>query len=49
VLYVDDVNIFAGSVHTIKEHAEALLVGSKKNDLEEVNTDKTKYMVMYRD
>jgi hypothetical protein len=34
-----------GSVHTVKENAEALLVATKETGLE-VNTDKTKYMVM---
>jgi len=37
-----------GSVHTIKENAEALIVASKEIELE-VNADKTKYMVMSRD
>jgi predicted ABC-class ATPase len=36
------------SIRTIKKHAEALLVGSKKTGLE-ANADKTKYMVMSRD
>jgi hypothetical protein len=27
--YADDVNIFGGSVHTVKENAEALIVASK--------------------
>ena len=44
----DNVNILAESVHTVKEHAEALIVASKEIGLE-VNVDKTKYMVMYRD
>jgi hypothetical protein len=48
VVYADYVNILGGSVHTVKESAEALLVASKKFGLE-VNTDKTKYMVMSRD
>ena len=43
-----DVNILGGSAHTVKENAEALLVPTKEIGLE-VNTDKTKYMVMYRD
>jgi hypothetical protein len=43
--YVDDVNMLGGNVHTVKENAEALLVGSKVIGLE-VNADKTKYMVM---
>jgi hypothetical protein len=37
-----------GSVHTVKENAEALIVATKKTGLE-VNADKTKYMVMSRD
>jgi hypothetical protein len=37
-----------GSVHTVKEHAEALVVATKEIGLA-VNTDKTKYMVMSRD
>ena len=46
----DDVNtsILGGSVHTIKENAEALVVASKEIGLE-VNADKTKYMIMSRD
>jgi len=37
-----------GSVHTVKENAEALVVATKEIGLE-VNTDITKYMVMSRD
>jgi len=48
VAYVYDVNILGGSVRTIKENAETLLVASKEIGLE-VNTDKTKCMVMSRD
>jgi hypothetical protein len=48
LVYADDVNILGGSVHTIKENAEALILASKKTELE-VNADKTKYMVMSRD
>jgi hypothetical protein len=44
LIYADDVNILGGSVHTIKKNTAALLVGSK-----EVNADKTKYTVMFRD
>jgi len=47
-VYADDVNILGGSVHTIKENAEALIVASEEIGLE-VNTDKTKYVVMSRD
>jgi len=39
-------NILGGSVHTVKENAEALRVASKEIGLE-VNADKTKYMVMF--
>ena len=42
LVYADDVNILGGSVYTIKENAEALVVTSKKIGLE-VNADKTKY------
>jgi len=48
LVYADDVNILCGSVHTVKENTETLIVASKDNGLE-VNTDKTKYMVMSRD
>jgi hypothetical protein len=43
--YADDVNILGGSVHTVKENAEALVVATKEIGLE-VNADKTKYMIM---
>ena len=46
--YADDDNILGGSIHTVKENAEASLVVTKENGLE-VNADKTKYMVMSRD
>jgi hypothetical protein len=36
------------SVHTVRNNAEALVVATKEIGLE-VNTDKTKYMVMSRD
>ena len=48
LVYADDVNILGGSVHTIKENAEALAVARKEIGLE-VNADKTKYMVMSPD
>ena len=37
-----------GSVHTVKENAEALVVATKEIGLE-VNADKTKYMIMSPD
>ena len=46
--YAYDVNMLGGSVHTIKEKTEALVVASKEIGLE-VNADKTKYMVRPRD
>jgi len=48
LVYADDVNILGGSIHTIKENAEALVVAIKEIGLE-VNADKTKYMVMSQD
>jgi len=48
LVYADDVNILAGSVHAIKKNTEALVAASKENVLE-VNADKTKYVVMSRD
>ena len=46
--YADDVNILGGSLHTVKENAEALVVATNETGLE-VNADKTKYMIMSRD
>jgi len=46
--YADDVNTLGGSIHTLKENAEALVAGTREIGLE-VNADKTKYMVMSRD
>jgi hypothetical protein len=40
--YISVVNILGGSVHTVRENAEALVVATKEIGLE-VNTDKTKY------
>ena len=45
LVYADDVNILGGSKHTIKNDTEALVVASKDIG-QEVNADKTKYMVM---
>jgi len=46
--YADDVNILGGSIHTLKENAEALVAATKEIGLA-VSADKTKYMVMSRD
>jgi len=46
--YADDVNVLGGSIHTLKENAEALVAAAREIGLE-VNADKTKYMVMSRD
>ena len=44
----DDVNIMGGSIYTVKENAEALVVATKEIG-PEVNADKTKCMVMSRE
>ena len=41
--YVDDVNILGGSMHTLKENAEALVAATREIGLE-VSADKNKYM-----
>jgi len=46
--YADDVNIKGGNIHTLKEHAEALVAATREIGLE-VSADQTKYMVMSRD
>ena len=46
LVYADDINILGGSVHSIKENAEAFLVASKGIGLE-VNADKTKSHQLY--
>jgi len=46
--YYDDVNILGGSIHTLKENAEALVPATRENGLE-VSADKTQYMVMSQD
>jgi len=48
LVYADDVNILGGSIHTIKEKADALVVASTEIGVE-VNADYTMYMVMSRD
>ena len=46
--YVNDVNILAGGIHTLKENAESLVAATREIGLE-VSADKSKYMVMCRD
>jgi hypothetical protein len=48
LVYADDSNILGGSVHTVKEKADALVVGSKETG-PEVSADKTKNIVMSRE
>jgi hypothetical protein len=48
LVFADDANILGGSLHTINRNTEALVVTSKEVGLE-VNADKSKYMVMFRD
>jgi len=43
--YADDVNILGGSIHTLKENAEALVAATREIGLE-ISANKTKYMVM---
>ena len=46
--YADHINKMGGSIHTIKENAEALVAATREIGFE-VSADKTKYMVMSRD
>ena len=46
--YADDDNILGGSIHTLKQNAEALVATTREIGLE-VSADNTKYMVMSRD
>jgi hypothetical protein len=48
LVYVHNVNMVGGTVHTVKEKAEATVVASKETGLEG-NANKTKYMFMSRD
>jgi len=48
LFYADDINIWGRRVHTIKNNTQTFLVGSKVIGLE-VNADKTKHVVMFRD
>jgi len=46
--YADYFNILGGSIHTLKENAEALVAATREIGLE-VSADKSKYMIMSRD
>ena len=46
--YADDVNVLGGSIHILKENAEALVAATREIGLE-VSADKSKCMVMSRD
>ena len=46
--YDNDVNVLGGTIHTLKENAEALVAATREIGME-VSADKTKYMVMSRD
>ena len=46
--FPDDVHIVEGSIHTLKENAEASVSATRETGLE-VSVDKTKCMVMSRD
>jgi hypothetical protein len=48
LVYPEDINIFGGSVRSVKENAEALVVATKGIVLE-VNADNTTYIVMSRE
>ena len=48
MVYADDVNVFGGSLRTVRKNAETVLVASNEIRLEG-NADKSKYMVMSRD
>ena len=48
LVYADDVNILGGSVHNVKENAEASVVANKEFGLE-VNAKKPKFMVICGD
>ena len=48
LVYADDVELWGGSIHTIKKNTGSLVAASKETELE-VNAHKTKYMVMSQD
>jgi adenosyl cobinamide kinase/adenosyl cobinamide phosphate guanylyltransferase len=48
LVYADDVSILIWNIHTINKNTENLLIASEEMGLE-VNVDKTKYMVKFRE
>jgi hypothetical protein len=48
IKHADGINIFGGSVHTIRNNTQVIQVASRETGLE-VNAEKTKYMIMFRD
>jgi site-specific DNA-adenine methylase len=47
LVYADDVNLLGDSINTIKKNTQTLIDASKEVGLE-VNTEKTKYMLLSR-
>ena len=48
LFYADNVNILGGTVHTVMRNTDALLGVIKESGLD-VEADKSKYIIMYRD
>jgi hypothetical protein len=47
LVYADNVNILGDNIDTIKKNTQTLIDASKEDGLE-VNTEKTKYMLLFR-
>ena len=48
LVQADDVEILGRSIHTVRKSTEVLVISSKNIRLE-INAEKTKYMVMFRE